>query len=211
MARSTQGIHSVLSNPRAYQLFQVAVGQPRRQSRFVQEHLRPDPGMRVLDVGCGPGDMLRLMPETHYLGLDSDPGYIEAARRRFGDRGEFRCADVIRADLDGRMFDAVIAHGLLHHLDDDGVDHLMDLTSQVLDPGGRLLTADPVHVNESSRFARWFVRLDRGENVRSPEGYMELGRRHFESVEISVERERINPPLLRWRHPIAVMACSKPR
>lgn len=211
MAQSTHGVHSVLSNPRVYWLFQVAVGQPARQARFVRAHLRPKPGMRVLDVGCGPGDMLRLMPETRYLGYDLDPGYIEAARKRFGDQGEFRCADVTRTEMDGRRFDAVIAHGLLHHLDDQGVDRLMGLAASVLDSGGRLLTADPAHVDGSSRFVRWFVRRDRGGNVRTPEGYAELGRRRFEAVEISVERERISPPLLRWRHPIAVMECSGPR
>jgi SAM-dependent methyltransferase len=210
MGQSTRGLHSILSKPRAYQLFQEAVGQPRRQSRFVHDHLRPKPGMRVLDVGCGPGDMLRLIPETEYLGCDLDPAYIEAARGRFGDQGEFRCVDVTMTEFDGRKFDAVIAHGLLHHLDDDGVDRLLESVSGVLDRGGRLLTADPVHVDESSLIARWFVKLDRGGNVRSPEQYAELGRRHFESVEIWIERERINPPLLRWRHPIALMACSEP-
>jgi SAM-dependent methyltransferase len=210
MAQSTRGIHSILSSPRIYWLFQVAVGQPDRQAKFVS-HLRPEAGMRVLDVGCGPGEMLRLMPETDYLGYDLSPGYIDAARRQFGDQGEFRCGDVTAAELNGRRFDAVIAHGLIHHLDDDGAQRLIDVAATVLEPVGRLLTADPAYVAGASRATRWFIGLDRGGNVRTPEGYVELARRRFDSVDVTVDNDRLRPPLLRWRHPIAVMECRRPR
>jgi SAM-dependent methyltransferase len=210
MAQSTRGIHSILSSPRIYWLFQAAVGQPDRQARFVS-HLRPEPGMRVLDVGCGPGEILRLMPETDYLGYDLSPGYIDAARRQFGNQGEFHCGDVTTAELNGRRFDAVIAHGLIHHLDDAGAQRLIDLAATVLEPDGRMLTADPTHVAGASRATRWFIGLDRGGNVRTPEGYAELARRRFESVDVSVDNDRLRPPLLRWRHPIAVMECRRPR
>lgn len=210
MAQRTHGIHSVLSNPRAYWLFQSSVGQPDRQARFVS-HVRPVPGMRILDVGCGPGEMLRLMPGTDYVGYDLSPAYIESARRQFGDQGDFRCGDVTRAAIEKGSFDAVIAHGLLHHLDDDGVERLMTLASSALDSGGRLLTADPTHLTGASRATRWFIGLDRGGSVRTPEEYAELGRRHFQEVEVSLDNERLRPPLLRWRHPIAIMECGQPR
>lgn len=211
MAQSTEGLHSVLSNPRVYWSYQWLSGAGGRQTTFVQKYLRPGPGMRILDIGCGPGQMLRLMPETDYVGYDLDPGYIEAARRYFGDRAEFHCADATEVDLNGGGFDAVIAHGLLHHLDDEGVDRLMGVAGAAIHPEGRVLTSDPTHLDQSSRFARWLIRHDRGREIRTPEGYAELGKRRFAEVSVSVEDQRMLPPLVPWRFPFAVMECRQPR
>jgi 2-polyprenyl-3-methyl-5-hydroxy-6-metoxy-1,4-benzoquinol methylase len=211
MTQSTEGIHSILSNPRVYWLYQVISGGGRRQATFVRDYLHPIAGMRILDIGCGPGQMLRLMPQTDYVGYDLNPGYVEAARRRFGDQAEFQCADVTKADMNGGSFDAVIANGLLHHLDDEGVDRLMEAAAAAIHPEGRVLTSDPTRLGGSSRLATWLIRHDRGRDIRRPEGYAELGRRRFAKVSVSVENQRMLPPLVPWRYPFAVMECREPR
>jgi SAM-dependent methyltransferase len=51
---------------------------------------------RILDVGCGTGDLLALLPpDVTYVGVDIAPTAVEAARRRFGERANcsFYCAD----------------------------------------------------------------------------------------------------------------------
>ena len=209
MAQSTHGVHSILSNPRVYWLSQRVFGGAQRQVSFVERHVRPTPGARILDVGCGPGEMLRLMPDVRYVGYDLNPDYVELARKRFGGRGEFRCADVTRTSMDGERFDAVIAHGLLHHLDDEGVDRLLALAGEVLDQDGRMLTLDPTRIEGSSRFARWMLRNDRGRDIRTPERYAELGGRRFQEVEVSVENE-VTPPVP-TRYPVAILECRRPR
>jgi SAM-dependent methyltransferase len=188
----------------------VISGGGRRQATLVRDYLRPTAGMRILDIGCGPGQMLRLMPQADYVGYDLNPVYVEAARRRFGDRAEFHCADATRADMNGGRFDAVIANGLLHHLDDEGVDRLMEAAAAAIHPEGRVLTSDPTHLDGSSRLARWLIRHDRGRDIRRPEGYAELGRRQFAKVSVSVENQRMLPPLVPWRYPFAVMECREP-
>ena len=212
MAQRTEGFHSVLSEPRIYWLVQWLSGASGRHATFVRKYLRPEPGLRILDIGCGPGQMLRLMPETDYVGYDLDPGYVAAARRRFGDRAAFHCADATKVELDGARFDAVVAMGLLHHLDDEEADRVLEVAAGAIHPEGRVLTSDPAHIGgDSSRLARWLIRHDRGRAIREPAGYAELARRWFAEVSLSVENQRMLPPLVPWRYPFAVMECRQPR
>lgn len=210
MAQTTSGIHSVLSHPRVYWLSQVVLGGPGRHKMFVREYLRPRDGMRILDIGCGSGQMTKMMPQTDYVGLDPNPRYIEMARKQFGLLGEFVCSSLADADLESRSFDAVTAIGLLHHLGDNQVDQLMAFAAGALDEGGRLLTLDPTHLDDASSFANWLIRNDRGQAVRSPEGYEALAGRRFGDVALSIERKRLLPPILPTRYPVAVMECRRP-
>src|SRR3981189_3444414 len=74
------------------------------------------PGMRVLDVGCGPGDVsfvaARLVgPTGSVLGVDAAPEMIALARSRAAERGldsvHFRQAAIDALDLDEPV-DAVV-------------------------------------------------------------------------------------------------------
>jgi SAM-dependent methyltransferase len=63
----------------------------------------------LLDVGCGTGDLLALLPpEVTYVGVDIAPSAIETAQRRFANRpnSQFFCTDFRNwrepvGDLDG--------------------------------------------------------------------------------------------------------------
>jgi SAM-dependent methyltransferase len=50
------------------------------------------PGSRVLDIGCGAGDMLAAVRPAYGVGIDPDPKAIELARVRFPAL-QFHCAD----------------------------------------------------------------------------------------------------------------------
>ena len=41
------------------------------------------PGSRVLDVGCGCGDLLAAVEPAYGVGIDPDPAAIELAKKRF--------------------------------------------------------------------------------------------------------------------------------
>jgi 2-polyprenyl-3-methyl-5-hydroxy-6-metoxy-1,4-benzoquinol methylase len=195
----------LLSWARAYKLLQVFVGSNQSHRRFVAEHVRPGPGARLLDVGCGPGHILRALPSgVRYVGVDASADYIAAARRDWGDRAEFHCARADELDLGGRRFDVVVAMGLLHHLDDRECAALIAFARSSLDPGGRLVTIDPAYAPGQARLARWLIGRDRGEHVRDTAEYRRLASSSFLDVEALTRDD-----LLRVPYTHAVLECSR--
>ena len=187
MAQIESGIRKVLAHPAVYDFFQDLVGVSRVRERWVREYLKPFPGARILDIGCGTSELLRYLPRgIEYTGYDRSEAYIAAARKRFGDRGRFTCESVeveAAAGADGSAgrgsFDIALAFGVLHHLDDAEARQVFVSARRALKPAGRLVTIDPTFVPTQSRMSRYIVARDRGRNVRSPQAYAELGRGVF--------------------------------
>lgn len=55
-------------------------GFHRQLLGYFRHHIQP--GARILEVGCGKGDLLAALEPAHGLGLDFSPAMIEAARTR---------------------------------------------------------------------------------------------------------------------------------
>ena len=85
------------------------------------------PGMRLLDVGCGPGtitmDLAELVgPEGRVTALERTAAALDLARAEAEDRGveniDFVVGDVAGLDLPDGSFDVVHTHQVLQHVDD---------------------------------------------------------------------------------------------
>jgi SAM-dependent methyltransferase len=189
-----------------YSLVQNLLGATAVRRRFLVEYVRPNPGERILDLGCGPGDVVAWLPPMDYLGLDLNPRYVRAARRRYGSRGRFRQADVrsLAADDLGR-FDVIIAIGVLHHLSDPEAAQMIAAAAGLLAPGGRLVTLDPGRSPETPRTACWLLARDRGDTIRSPDGYRALAHPAFHLVESHVHHDLARVP---YTH--VVLVCRQP-
>ena len=112
---------------------------------YLLPHLRP--GLDLLDVGCGPGNLTRDLAARvapgRVLGLDAAADAIEAARADAPDEGPevaFAVGDVYALDLDDDSFDVVHAHQVLQHLSDP-VGALRELR-RVVRPDGVVAARD---------------------------------------------------------------------
>jgi len=183
MAQITHGIRSILSHPRIYSLFQSIMGAHQARHMMAKNYIKPRPGMDVLDIGCGPAEILDYMPSVGYWGFDISQSYIEQATKRYGNRGQFTCKELTADDLNQLpKFDIVLALGLMHHLNDQQAEAVLTLAHLALKPGGRLVTVDPCLVDGQNPIARFLILHDRGQNVRSQDAYVALAGRVFSKV-----------------------------
>lgn len=102
------------------------------------------PTDRVLDVGCGSGDLTSklaaLVPDGSVVGLDAQPSMVEEARTRARANQRFVVtpAQQLAAAVGPQRFDVVVSQSVLHWL--PWPDHavVVDQCRAVLRPGGAL-------------------------------------------------------------------------
>jgi SAM-dependent methyltransferase len=148
----------------------------------------------VLDLGCGPGDLIRQLWDVRYVGVDLNVPYIQRARRVYGDRAEFRVGDATRLDGDLRDFDLALAFGVLHHLDDGAATALCRAAARALVPGGRLVAVDPALIPAQHPVARFLITRDRGQYVRSPSDYGDIAQGVFTDAKVVVRNDLLRIP-----------------
>ena len=197
-------LRKLLSVPTLYRIFADLVRRSGTRRRIVDGILKVKPSERVLDVGCGPADWLSAFPNVNYCGVDISPQYIAAARARYGGKGHFavRAITNVTSFDDLGKFDLIMALGLIHHLSDSQALSLVQAAKMALNPGGRFLTLDNVFVPDQSAVARWIIERDRGQHIRSRDGYVAIARRHFEDVNVTILHD-----LLRIPYTHIVMEC----
>jgi ubiquinone/menaquinone biosynthesis C-methylase UbiE len=110
------------------------------------------PGMRILDLACGPGTLSRRLaakvtPGGEVVGVDLAAGMIALARSMSIPSTRFELMDIEQLTFRDGSFDAAVCGHGLHFVPD--LARALSETRRVLKPGGRLAASVPV----SSRHA----------------------------------------------------------
>lgn len=206
MAQNTSGFRAIFSHASVYNLAQRLVGAEKARRMLVSDYFPESDGYRMLDIGCGTAEILRHLPgNLDYVGFDASETYISEAKKKFGDRGNFKAELVKKAALTHmEPFDLVLAFGLLHHLDNDEGEALFALANKALKPGGSVISIDPVYVEGQNPLAKWIISKDRGERIRTPESYHSLACKQFSSIQQNIRHDMLRIP---YSH--LIMVCKK--
>lgn len=173
----------LLSHVPLYVGLQKVVGADKLRYRCL-DAAQIKPGEVVVDVGCGPAYYFERLPQPlTYHGFDTDEKYIEWARTKWGDRGEFHVGIFDEKAAAGLPSpDVVLLLGLLHHLSDEESRNLLELCAGILSPTGRVVSVDTAFVPGQGRLSHWMSENDRGEFVRHPEEFEALATPYFGST-----------------------------
>jgi len=124
--------------------------ETRHTYNFVKRFL-PSAGGRVLEVGCGTGELAASLANDGYavLAIDSDPDSIAAAQRL---GVEARIATW--PDFNSGQFDAVLFTRSLHHI--QPLEESVGRAAESLTEGGRIIVEDFAYDSVDEKTLRWF-------------------------------------------------------
>ena len=193
MVEIRKGLRHILARPVVYDLFQTVVGANAWRQRVIEKFLSnkiPANGL-IIDIGCGTSEILSYLSDNvRYLGIDRTPNYIIRAKEKYRDRNaQFLCQE-LSPDLSLGVCkaDAVLAIGIIHHLEDKECIDLFQVAKKALRPGGFFLALDPVYHQPQSMLARYIISKDRGKAVRTTEQYLSLYNQEFAQVNFHIDK-----------------------
>ncbi|SEN79316.1 class I SAM-dependent methyltransferase [Lihuaxuella thermophila] len=108
-----------------------------RLGREVVDLLQPCQGERILDLGCGTGDLSFEISQAgaSVHGIDSSPAMIQKARQKFPGLS-FEVADALTYRKE-QAYDAVFSNAVLHWIQEPG--QVIENIWESLRPGGRFV------------------------------------------------------------------------
>jgi SAM-dependent methyltransferase len=141
---------------------------------FLEETLKPRPGKRILDVGCGTGtaevSLARLrLSQMHMFGVDlvfERVRLAHLATRGINVRVGYAVADASKLPFGSNAFDSTYCVAVLQHIRD--LSAALAEIARVTRPGGRILIVEP---DNAARY--WFSSVPSGMEA------FELSRRFF--------------------------------
>ncbi len=181
-------IANLLRVPFMYRLSQLLFGARSIKKYIFKNYWLSHPGMRILDVGCGPAqDRDLLGNDVFWTGLETSEQYVRSVTNSLRLNDSIFQGDVSTLlDLNINNFDVVLLSGIIHHLSDDLVTSLLSDCKKVLVPNGRIFTIDPVRVPGASKLEEYLINSDRGKFVRSNEEYDQLIPHTFSQKSIEI-------------------------
>lgn len=116
--------------------------------KYIADFINALPQGRVLDVGCGLGELLQQIDVRHgAFGLDTSPRSVEISRQR--SRAEVLLGVLEGAFVEERRFDAVVAHHVIEHVDEP-LPFVQEVF-RLLKPGGWFICGTPDFSSAAAR------------------------------------------------------------
>ena len=132
-----------------YDFIQKWIVRDKRYKSRLIEQARIQPGMRVMDLGCGTGTLAimakKAQPNAEVVGLDADPEMLKMAYTKRDQEGldvKFDVGFTNDLPYPDASFDRVLSSIMIHHLKTPDKEKTAREIYRVLKPGGQLHVID---------------------------------------------------------------------
>ena len=195
MSQKTNNLYNLVNNPIIYMLFQKLMSGTSFRKKIIESSIIKKK-VKILDIGCGPAEILNYLPDVNYYGYDIDKRSIEYAKKKYinNKKCNFFCKNFTKKEISKLpKFDYVILFGILHHLENREVKNILNLCKKVMKKNALLLTEDPIFLKKQNFIAKFLIKNDRGLNVREEYEYKNLVKPYFKNIKAKISHQLFIP------------------
>ena len=194
MSQRINQIYNFINSPLVYRIIQYIMSGTSFRNSIIKKNIRKS-NLKILDIGCGPAQILEQIPRCDYYGYDIDQRSIQYAKKKYRQKNyHFYCKKFNKTEIKKLpKFDFVIFFGILHHLSNKEADKMLTLCKRIMKKNSKLLTEDPILVEKQNIIAKFLIEKDRGINVRQKKEYINLLKKHFKKIKNKVTHQFFIP------------------
>ena len=194
MSQRKNQIYNFINNPLIYKIIQGVMSGTSFRNSIIKKNITKK-NLKILDIGCGPAQILEHIPQCDYYGYDIDRRSIQYAKKKYHQKNyHFYCKKFNKTELKKLpKFDFIIFFGILHHLSNKEVHEILKLCKKIMKKNSKLLTEDPIFLKNQNIIAKFLIKKDRGLNVRKKQQYIDLLKKHFKKIKNKVTHQYFIP------------------
>ena len=194
MSQRINQIYNFINSPLVYRIIQYIMSGTSFRNSIIKKNIKKS-NLKILDIGCGPAQILEQIPRCDYYGYDIDQRSIQYAKKKYRKKNyHFYCKKFNKTEIKKLpKFDFVIFFGILHHLSNKEADKMLTLCKRIMKKNSKLLTEDPILVEKQNIIAKFLIEKDRGINVRQKKEYINLLKKHFKKIKNKVTHQFFIP------------------
>ncbi len=187
MSQRKNIFHDFINNPIIYKIIQKIMSGTSFRKKIINDHIKKK-NLKILDIGCGPAEIVDYIPDCEYYGYDIDKRSIEYAKKKYSNKKyKFFCKIFNKNELKKLpKFDYIILFGILHHLNNNEISSILNLCKKIMKKNCKILTEDPILIKNQNIIAKFLIQKDRGMNVRNKKEYLFLLKSHFKIVKYKI-------------------------
>ena len=128
MSQRKNFFHNLINSPIIYKTIQKLMRGTQFRKSIIEKNIKQD-NVNILDIGCGPAEIIEYIPNANYYGYDIDKRSIRYAKRKFLKKNyHFYNRSFDQHELKKLpKFDFIILFGIMHHLDNIQVNSILRL------------------------------------------------------------------------------------
>ena len=194
MSQRKNQIYNLINNPLIYKIIQGVMSGTSFRNSIIKKNITKS-NLKILDIGCGPAQIIEHLPQCDYYGYDIDQRSIQYAKKKYYQKNfHFYCKKFNKTELKKLpKFDFIIFFGILHHLSNKEVYEILKLCKKIMKKNSKLLTEDPIFLENQNPIAKFLIKKDRGLNVRKKREYLALLKNHFKKIKNKVTHQYFIP------------------
>ena len=194
MTQRKNQIYNFINNPLIYKIIQGVMSGTSFRNSIIKKNITKS-NLKILDIGCGPAQIIEHLPQCDYYGYDIDQRSIQYAKKKYYQKNfHFYCKKFNKTELKRLpKFDFIIFFGILHHLSNKEVYEILKLCKKIMKKNSKLLTEDPIFLENQNPIAKFLIKKDRGLNVRKKREYLALLKNHFKKIKNKVTHQYFIP------------------